>query len=147
MSDKKQGNYGISKRTAIELNAYVDEINKRERKFNVINDVFTLNIKRLHILPEKPNKYKFHSAVKAEDIPYEIRNQVNEYFKTPHEKYEKPMTSSMGYGWDKESGFKVFKKLYSKNSDQITKFASEYCYLTGKSPFASNKIVSSSQKK
>lgn len=44
--DKSGGNYTIQKRTALEQAAYIDEINKRERKFSTINKIFTLNVKR-----------------------------------------------------------------------------------------------------
>ena len=146
MKDSKDGNYALQKKTALQQAAYIDEINKRERKYNTINNIFTLNIKRLKILPEKPNKITKKSVAKIEDIPKEIREQVENHFKTPLEKYSKPMTSSMNYGWDTPSGFKVFKALYSKNTNDITKFADEYYYLKGKSQFASNKVAVSIQK-
>lgn len=56
------------------------------------------------------------------------------------------MTASHEIGWDKPSNYKVYKQYYSKNSNDITKFASEYCYSIGKSPFASNKVVKVEQK-
>ncbi len=146
MKDSKDGNYSLQKKTALQQAAYIDEINKRERKYNTINNIFTLNIKRLKILPEKPNKMTKKSITKIEDIPKEIREQVEYHFKTPLEKYSKPMTSSMDYGWDKPSGFKVFRTLYSKNTNDITKFADEYYYLKGKSQFASNRVAVSTQK-
>lgn len=55
------------------------------------------------------------------------------------------MTTSHELGWDKPSNIKVFKQVYSKNTNGITKFASDYFFLLGKSPFASNKINVSAQ--
>lgn len=99
----------------------------------------------MEILSEKPNRQI--SQYKTVEIPLEIKKQVEHFFKTPKEKYSAPITSSQDIGWDKSSGYKVFKDLYSKNTNDITKFASDYCYLTGKSPFASNKLAVSAPAK
>jgi len=51
------------------------------------------------------------------------------------------MTSSQEVGWDKEIKIKRFCVLYSKNTCDVTRYASEYTYLKGRSPFASTKVA------
>ena len=38
-----------SKKTPLEIAAYIEQINMRERKFSAINKVFTLNVKKRRI--------------------------------------------------------------------------------------------------
>lgn len=77
-------------------------------------------------------------------MPLEIRNQVDYFFKTPVEKYKNPITTSHEYGWDKPKKTKVFKTIYSKNTNDITNFASIYWASKGISPFASTRVKASS---
>lgn len=42
--EKELGN--LNKKTPLEIAAYIEQINKRERKYSSINKVFTLNVKR-----------------------------------------------------------------------------------------------------
>ena len=44
--EKEVRSGGINQKTPLEIAAYIDQINKRERKYSVINKVFTLNVKR-----------------------------------------------------------------------------------------------------
>lgn len=151
MSKEKKDLGNLNKKTPLEIAAYIEQINFRERKYATINKVFTLNIKRrkfrlfinyiVELISDKPNNKKGHQV---NNVSYEIKNQVDDFFKTPLQKYKNPITTSHELGWDKPSNFKVYKQIYSKNTNDITRFASEYCYLKGKSPFASNKVVTSS---
>ena len=39
-----------TKKTPLEMAAYIEQINMRERKYSAINKVFTLNVKKRNIL-------------------------------------------------------------------------------------------------
>ena len=70
----------------------------------------------------------------------EIKEKVEYFFKVPKKKYLNPITSSQEIGWQEVNNMKVFKKFYTKNSNDITKFANDYYIMLGKSPFVSSKI-------
>lgn len=129
-----------SNKTPIELAAYIDEINMRERKYKDIKNLFYLNINQIKYLTDKVNKIDFKNMKTF--VSKEIKDEINNFFKTPKEKYNYPMTSSMLYGWEKPINIKVFKKSYCKNSNTITKFADDYYNLTRKNPFTSVNIFS-----
>jgi hypothetical protein len=46
MSKEKKDLGNLNKKTPLEIAAYIEQINNRERKFSTINKVFTLNVKR-----------------------------------------------------------------------------------------------------
>ena len=89
-------------------------------------------------LTDKPNKQRTKTITQ---IPIDVKTKIDNFFKTPCEKHKNPITSSHDYGWDKPSNLRVYKNIYPRTSMEITKFADNYAYSTGKSMFASNKIV------
>ena len=90
------------------------------------------------LITDKPEKKKISTLT---HIPTDLKEKVDHFFKTPLEKYKNPITSSHDYGWDKPSNLRVYKNIYPRTSMEITKFADNYKYSTGRSMFASNKVV------
>lgn len=50
MSNKELTQPLNNKKTPIEIAAYIEQINMRERKYSTINKIFTLNVKRRKFL-------------------------------------------------------------------------------------------------
>jgi hypothetical protein len=102
------------------------------------------------MITDKPNNIKKEQLdleLRAQDIPEMISEKIKYYFKVPNEKYSNPLTSSHEFGWDKGEKLNRNQRRSPKVECDVTKYASEYYALKGRSPYATKEPIKKEDKK
>ena len=104
----------------------------------------------MKIITEKPNNITQDNLdvnLRISAVPLNISEKIKEYFKVPNEKYPNPLTSSQELGWLQDNKLNKNQRRHPRLGCDVTKYADEYCFSTGVSPFSSKDIKKNESKK
>ncbi len=97
----------------------------------------------MKIITEKPTNLKQENIdldMRLSAVSENISNKIKYYFKTPNEKYNNPLTSSHEVGWFNDDKLNKNQRRHPRIGCDVTRYADEYYYLKGRSPFATREV-------